>query len=207
MSRDGLTALPRGAMGLSAVCDCGISWSYSLTISNTSSVLFKRIVSDIVCIGKFGKHWKNRQIPYRSVRGPFRYITVNIIIIWFLLCCLCFVFVSWSTSELRMRLVHHQTGLSPPVKYLTDHSKAFLLLWIFYVLSVLCLLCLCTHLFICALSSPSGKGLTSWLSFEVYNCEFATFPLVSWVRCGTWLYRFLVFAPLLTFIITEINAM
>ena len=25
-------ALPRGAMGLSAVCDCGISWSYSLTI-------------------------------------------------------------------------------------------------------------------------------------------------------------------------------
>ena len=25
-------ALPRGAMGLSAVCDCGISRSYSLTI-------------------------------------------------------------------------------------------------------------------------------------------------------------------------------
>ena len=25
-------ALPRGAMGLSAVCDCDISWSYSLTI-------------------------------------------------------------------------------------------------------------------------------------------------------------------------------
>ena len=24
-SRDGLVALPRGAMGLSAVCDCGIS--------------------------------------------------------------------------------------------------------------------------------------------------------------------------------------
>ena len=32
MSRDGLAALPRGATGLSAVCDCGISWSYSLTI-------------------------------------------------------------------------------------------------------------------------------------------------------------------------------
>ena len=32
-------------------------------------------------------------------------------------------------------------------------------------------------------------------------CEFVTFPLVSWVRCGTWLYRFLIFAPLLTFII------
>ena len=32
-------------------------------------------------------------------------------------------------------------------------------------------------------------------------CEFVTFPLVSWVRCGTWLYRFLIFAPLLTFMI------
>ena len=29
-------------------------------------------------------------------------------------------------------------------------------------------------------------------------CEFVTFPLVSWVRCGTRLYRFLLFAPLLT---------
>ena len=28
--------------------------------------------------------------------------------------------------------------------------------------------------------------------------EFVTFPLVSWVRCGTWLYRFLIFSPLLT---------
>ena len=48
-----------------------------------------------------------------------------------------------------------------------------------------CLLCLCARLFICALWSPAGKGLTSWLSFVVSNCEFATFPLVSWVRCGT----------------------
>ena len=29
-------------------------------------------------------------------------------------------------------------------------------------------------------------------------CEFVTFPLVSWVRCGTWLHRFLISAPLLT---------
>ena len=40
-------------------------------------------------------------------------------------------------------------------------------------------------LVICALWSPAGKGLTSWLSFVVSNCEFVTFPLVSWVRCGT----------------------
>ena len=39
--------------------------------------------------------------------------------------------------------------------------------------SVLCLLCLCVRLFICALWSPAGKGLTSWLSFVVSYCEYA----------------------------------
>ena len=51
--------------------------------------------------------------------------------------------------------------------------------------SVSCLLCLCARLFICALWSPAGKGLTSWLSFVVSKCEFVTFPLISWVGCGT----------------------
>ena len=52
--------------------------------------------------------------------------------------------------------------------------------------SVLCLLCLCARLdmFICALWSPAGKGLTSWISLVVSDCEFVTFLLVSWVRCG-----------------------
>ena len=31
------------------------------------------------------------------------------------------------------------------------------------------------HLFICALWSPAGKGLTSSLSFVVSNCKFVTF--------------------------------
>ena len=105
--------------------------------------------------------------------------------------------VSWSTSELRARL-RLKTGLSPPVKYFTDRSKAVLLLWIIYVFSVLRWLCLCVRLFICALWSPARKGLTSCLSFVVSDCEFVTFPLVSWVRCGTWLYQFLIFASLLT---------
>ena len=47
-------------------------------------------------------------------------------------------------------------------------------MWFF---SVLCLLCLCARLFICALWSPVVEGLTSWLSFVVYNCEFVTFPI------------------------------
>ena len=50
--------------------------------------------------------------------------------------------------------------------------------------SVLCLLCLCVRLFIRALRTPAGKGLSSWLSFVVSNCEFVTFLLVSWVWCG-----------------------
>ena len=74
------------------------------------------------------------------------------------------------------------------------------LLWVF---SILCLLCLCTRLFICALWSPAGKGLTSWLSFVVSYCEFVTFPLVSWVRCGTWLHRLLFFASFLTLVILQ----
>ena len=40
------------------------------------------------------------------------------------------------------------------------------------------------RLFIGALWSHAGKGLTSWLSFVMFNCEVFTFPLVSWVRCG-----------------------
>ena len=54
-----------------------------------------------------------------------------------------------------------------------------------FFLSSVCFLCLSARLFICALWSRAGKGLTSWLSFVVSNCEFVTSPLVSWVRCGS----------------------
>ena len=54
--------------------------------------------------------------------------------------------MSCFTSELRVRLAHCKTGLSPPVKYFTDRSKVLLLFWIFFVVSVLRLLCLCAHL-------------------------------------------------------------
>ena len=39
--------------------------------------------------------------------------------------------------------------------------------------SVLCLLCLCARLFIFALWSPAGKGLTSWLSFVVSTASLS----------------------------------
>ena len=46
------------------------------------------------------------------------------------------------------------------------------------------LLCFRVRLFIDALLSPAGEGLTSWLSFVMSRYEFVTFPLVSCVRCG-----------------------
>ena len=72
-----------------------------------------------------------------------------------------------------MRLASHETGLSPPVKYFTDRSKAVLLLWIFYVCFCLVVaMSLCESVYMC-LVVTAGKGLTSWLSFEVSNCELS----------------------------------
>ena len=45
-------------------------------------------------------------------------------------------------------------------------------------------LCFYPHTFVDALWSSAEKGLTSWLSFVMSNCDVVTFPLVSWVRCG-----------------------
>ena len=45
----------------------------------------------------------------------------------------------------------------------------------------LCNLCLVfvkpSRLFIAALWSPAGKGLTSWLLFEMFNCVSVTFQV------------------------------
>ena len=49
-----------------------------------------------------------------------------------------------------------------------------------------CLVLLCFHarLFDDALWSLAVKGLNSWLSFVMSNCDVVTFPLVSWIRSG-----------------------
>ena len=69
-----------------------------------------------------------------------------------------------------------------------------------------CLVLLCFHarFFVDALWSPAGKGLTSWLSFVMSNCDVVTFPLVFLVSCCAWLYRFLIFALFLTFIYNSV---
>ena len=92
--------------------------------------------------------------------------------------------------------------LSPHVNYFTYCSKAIHLLWIICVIYVLCLVFfMLSRLFIAALWSPAGKGLISWLLFVMFNYVLSLSHLVSsmWVRCGTSLYRFLIFAAFLTF--------
>ena len=79
----------------------------------------------------------------------------------------------WSSSELRVRLA--------PLNRFKPSSKIFY--WPFQggtsfvdllcFCSVLCLLCLCARLFICALWSPAGKGLTSWLSCVVSSVSLS----------------------------------
>ena len=79
-----------------------------------------------------------------------------------------------------------ETGLSPPVKYFTDCSKAVLLLLI------ICVFCV-SHAFaslhcwpfIAALWSPAGKGLTSWLFLVMFIVFSLLSHVASWVRCGT----------------------
>ena len=66
----------------------------------------------------------------------------------------------------------------------------------------LCFLCLVSpmlsRLFIAALWSPAGKGLTSWLLLVMFIVFLLLSHVVSWVRCGTLLYSFLFVAVFLT---------
>ena len=83
------------------------------------------------------------------------------------LCCVTFPNLFCSTSVLRVRLA--------PLNWFKPASKIFnrpfqggtFFCGFFMFCFVLCLLCLCARLFICAFWSPAGKGLTSWLSFVV----------------------------------------
>ena len=77
--------------------------------------------------------------------------------------------------------------------------RAVLLLWIFchFFLSSVCYafvrVCLCVpcgHLL--------GKGWLLGFRLWCITVSLSLSPLVSWVRCGSWLYRFLIFARLLT---------
>ena len=105
---------------------------------------------------------------------------------------LCVLINIWTKGEV-------ETSLSPPVKYFTDRFKVdffcgSLMLFLSCVshsfasihcclvvtcweradlLALVCDVQLCARLFICALWSPAGKGLTSWLSFVVSSVSLS----------------------------------
>ena len=93
-----------------------------------------------------------------------------------------------------------------PWNWFEPSSKIFLLTVprpFFFCGSIVLFICLVSamplRLFIAALWSTAGKGLTSRLLFVVFNFVLSLSHVVSWVWCGTWLYRFLILAPFLTF--------
>ena len=55
-----------------------------------------------------------------------------------------------------------------------------------------------SRLFIAALWSPTGKGLAFWLLLVMFIVFLLLSHVISWVRCGTWLYHFLIFAVFLS---------
>ena len=75
-----------------------------------------------------------------------------------------------------MRLVPSNI-FKPSSNYLTDCSKAVLLLWIFLAICVSCLSVILSCLFLRALSSPARKraDLLSLL-YVMFSCVFVTFP-------------------------------
>ena len=83
-----------------------------------------------------------------------------------------------------MFIVTEYAALSPPVKYFYSPFQGGA-----SIVDHLCYFCLAllwfhARLFVDALWSPAGKELASWHWFVMSNCDFVTFPLVSWVRCG-----------------------
>ena len=62
---------------------------------------------------------------------------------------------------------------SSKIFLLTIPMQYFFVDHLFYICIVLGML---SCLYIAALWSPAGKGLTSWLLFVMFNCVFATFP-------------------------------
>ena len=109
------------------------------------------------------------------------------------------IYVSWSTSELRVRLARRKTGLSPPVIYFTDRSRAVLLLWIFYVFFCLAFaMPLCASVCMCLVVACWEWG---WpLDCRMW-CLTVSLSLSHWYPgSGVVLDCFvLIFAPLLTF--------
>ena len=84
------------------------------------------------------------------------------------------------------------------------YAKTFVDLFCYLCFTFVFIILSC--LFLAALWSPAEKWLTSWLSWVwCFLVFFSLSHIVSRVRCGTWLYRSLIFAFFLTFFSVLIN--
>ena len=89
-------------------------------------------------------------------------------------------------------------GLNPPVKYFTDRSKAVLLCGSFmFFLSCVChaFVRVCLYVPCC---HRLGKGWPLGSRLWCLTVSLLLSHWYPWSGCGTWLYRLLIFAPLLT---------
>ena len=95
--------------------------------------------------------------------------------------CIPNIYVSWSTSEIRVRLVP-SSMFKPSSHLLTDRSKAVLLLWILFVICVSCLSL--SHCLVCPLQ-PCGQG-KGWplvsLVCNIFLVFLSLSNMMSWIR-------------------------
>ena len=111
----------------------------------------------------------------------------------------------WTKHLHACVLIHIRTkGEVGTVKYIShlqwifaDHSKAVLLLWILFAIYVSCLFLLCC--LVCSMQPCDHLLGNCWtlgsLVRNVFLCVFLSLShMVSPIRCGTWLYQFLICA-------------
>ena len=98
-----------------------------------------------------------------------------------------FPYVSWSTSELRVRLVQFNM-FKPSGVCFTDRSRVMLLLWILFIVCVSCCLCCaalpvhCSLVVTCYVCVGDGGAGFLALLCVVVSCILSLSNIVSWVR-------------------------
>ena len=153
------------------------------------------LIGCVRCKANIGTHYDYKQSNWHKLSscgysvwsGAFP--GAQVILFGFLrgLSCKPNTYVSWSTSDIRVRLARRETGLNPPIKYFNwpfqsdasfpDHLSYFWLVFVMFSHARVCLLMPCGHLL--------GKG---WPLGSRLSCQIVCMSLshvISWVRCAT----------------------
>ena len=111
----------------------------------------------------------------------------------------------WSMKQVRslskLSCLSEYTKLYPSSEMLNFETKTYKIQTLIYFQRCLFLQVILRWKFTRFLDVPRISVIpwTSWLSFVISIGDVVTFTLVSWVRCGAWLYRFPIFALILTY--------